>query len=151
MNVRWVAGALVAPMAGLATGVWAEFADLGPALLLAVAVPAIVISLFSLSRLSDQSRPIPLTLTGAAMGLLIFAISAGLYIVLHYMRGGGFDVNDEESGGSAAVFFAIHVGVGVTVGLAIGVAVALLMTVGRALSKRERRAVDVDSPTNAMG
>ncbi|MEX1253614.1 MAG: hypothetical protein WEE64_04675 [Dehalococcoidia bacterium] len=136
MNPRLLAGALVAPMAGLATGVWSEFADLGPPVLLAVAVPAIVISLLSLARLSERSRPIPLILMGGAIGLLTFAISVGLYVALHYVRGGGFDINDEESGGSAAVFFAVHVAVGAMVGVGVGAAMAVLVVVGRVLGLR---------------
>jgi hypothetical protein len=140
MNARLLfAGALVAPAAGLATGVSAEFADLGPPLLLAVAVPAIIISLLSTVRLTERSQPLAFILSGGALGLLTFSLSAGLYIALHALRGGGFDVNGDESGGSAVVFFAVHVAVGALVGLAIGVAAALLMVVGRVLSQRERR------------
>jgi len=136
----WVlAGLFVAPVVGLATGVWAEFAELGPPLLLAVATPAIIVSVLSAARITERSQPIAVVLTGAAVGLLTFSMSAGLYIAFHYLRGGGFDVNDDEAGGSAAMFFAVHVGVGAIVGLVIGVAVAALAYVARTWNKARRR------------
>jgi hypothetical protein len=126
MNPRWLAGTLTAPCAGLLTGVWAEFAELGPPALLAVTVPAIVVSLLSLARLTGRTGPRGLVLVGAALGLLTFSTSAGVYIALHLLRGGGLDVNGEEAGGSAAVFFAVHVAVGALVGVAVGLGVAAL-------------------------
>jgi hypothetical protein len=146
MHTRWLAGVLVAPGVGLLIGVWAEFADLGPPLLLAVAVPAIIVSLLSLIRLTGRSQPFALILSGGAIGLLTFSLSAGLYIVLHYLRGGGFDVNGDESGGSAAAFFAVHVAVGAAVGLAIGVAMALLIVVSRTLGWRRPLGEEVAKP-----
>jgi hypothetical protein len=140
MNARLLlAGVLVAPAVGMLTGLWAEFADLGPPLLLAVAVPAIVVSLLSLTQLTARSHPAAVILSGGALGLVTFSISAGVYIVVHALRGGGFDVNGDESGGSAAVFFAVHVAVGAVVGLAVGGALAVLTVVGRALWPQERR------------
>jgi hypothetical protein len=140
MNARLLfAGAVVAPVVGLATGIWAEFADLGPPLLLAVAVPAITVSLLSIARLRGQTHSLALSVGGGVLGLLTFSLSATIYILLHAVRGGGLDVNGDESGGSAVVFFAVHVAVGALVGAAVGVALALLTVVGRALWPRARR------------
>jgi hypothetical protein len=132
-----IAGMLLAPMAGIATGIWAEFADLSPPVLLAATVPAIIVSVLCVARFTGRSDALAVVLIGAAIGLLTFAISAGLYVAIHYITSGGFDVNDDESGGSALVFVMVHIGVGTIVGLAIGTLVVLVSYVmGRGVSGR---------------
>jgi hypothetical protein len=135
-------GALLAPIAGVATGIWAEFADLSPPVLLVVTVPAIVVSVLCVSRLTERTHPLALASIGAVIGLLTFAISAGVYIAIHYVSSGGFDVNDDESGGSALVFFLVHIGVGTVVGLVIGAFVALVAYV---MGGRDRGRYDQNS------
>ncbi len=118
---------LAAPIVALGIGVWAEFADLGPPLLLAVALPAMAAGLISLAIAYDL-RPIALVVVGAAIGFATFAIAEGLYLSLHYARGGTLDFESLESQSAmAAALFGIHVAVGTLAGLALGVAGAFVV------------------------
>ncbi len=81
---------LAAPIVAVGIGVWAEFADLSPPLLLAVAVPAMAVSLISVA-LAYRVRPLALVLVGVALGFATFAIAEGLYLSIHYTRGGTLD------------------------------------------------------------
>jgi hypothetical protein len=69
---------------------------------------------------------------GAALGCITFAFSAGVYIALHALRGGGTDLNGADEGGSAHVFFLVHIVVGTLVGLAIGAVAAAVAWLMRA-------------------
>jgi hypothetical protein len=141
LNRLAVVGVLLAPVTGLAIGVWAEFADLGPALLLAVATPAMAVSLASASRVWRlDGRPVALVLAGVATGLLTFALAAATYIVLHLLRGGGLDLNGDDDGGSAGVFVIVHVVVGALAGLVLGVCGGVLAYAGRRMRLATHRA-----------
>lgn len=119
-------GVLVAPVVALGIGVWAEFADLGPPLLLAVAVPAMAISLLSLAIVLEL-RPVALVAVGTTIGFATFAVTEGLYLSIHYARGGTLDFESLSSQPAmAAALFGIHVAVGIVAGLALGVAGALV-------------------------
>lgn len=119
-------GLLTAPVVALGVGVWAEFADLSPALLLAVALPAMAVTLFSVALVFDL-RPVAVMAAGVAIGLMTFAITEGLYLSIHYARGGFLNFEAYESQRAmAAALFAIHVGVGTVAGLALGAAGALV-------------------------
>ena len=89
-------GILIAPIVALGIGVWAEFADLSPPLLLAVALPAMTVCLISLTIAFDL-RPIALVVVGAAIGFATFAIAEGLYLAIHYARGGTLDFESLDS------------------------------------------------------
>ena len=126
MSPKAVLGLLVAPVVALGIGVWAEFADLSPALLLAVALPAMAVTLFSVALVFDL-RPVAVIAAGVAIGLMTFAITEGLYLSIHYARGGFLNFEAYESQRAmAAALFGIHVGVGAVAGLALGAAGALV-------------------------
>ncbi|MEX2159091.1 MAG: hypothetical protein WEB04_06770 [Dehalococcoidia bacterium] len=128
------AGVVAAPIVALGIGVWAEFAELTPPVLLAVASPAILLStLCAAYRAGVTTRPVVTVLLGGAIGLATFSIAAGFYIALHLMRGGGLDLNGADDGGSAGVFFLVHVAVGTIAGLALGCVVALVLWAGNAI------------------
>ncbi len=134
--VAW--GFLAAPAAALTIGVWAEFADLGQVLLLAIAMPAMAVTLASLAAASG-AKPAYLVVLGAAIGLATFAAAEGLYLTLHYARGGSLDFESIESQQAmAAALFGIHVAVGTVAGLALGCAGAVLAYVV-SRSPRSRR------------
>ena len=119
-------GILIAPIVALGIGVWAEFADLSPPLLLAVAFPAMTVCLISLTIAFDL-RPIALAVVGAAIGFSTFAIAEGLYLAIHYARGGTLDFESLDSQSAmAAALFGIHVAVGTLAGLALGCAGAVV-------------------------
>jgi hypothetical protein len=123
---RAALGVVVAPFVGISTGVLAEWVDLNPALLLTIAVPALIISTFAASL--PDARPQRTAVGGVALGLATFSLSAGVYLAIHYARGGSTE--------SPGVFFAVHVGVGAIVGLAVGGAVALAIALSRSLRQR---------------
>ncbi len=126
MTERVRLGVLAAPIVALGIGVWAEFADLSPPLLLAVALPAMALTLLSVA-LAFEMRPLPLLLTGVAIGLLTFALAEGLYLSIHYARGGTLDFESLDSQPAmAAALFGIHVAVGTLAGLALGCAGAVV-------------------------
>ena len=115
-------GILTAPVVALGIGVWAEFADLSAPPLLAVAVPAMAVTLFSMALAFDL-RPAAVIAAGAAIGLMTFAIVEGLYLSIHYARGGTLDFESIDSQAAmAAALFGIHVVVGTVAGLALGAA-----------------------------
>ena len=125
MNAKTQLGVLAAPIVALGIGVWAEFADLSPPLLLAVALPATAVCLISLAIAFDL-RPAALVVVGAAIGFATFAIAEGLYLSIHYARGGTLDFESLDSQlAMAAALFGIHVGVGTLAGLALGCAGAV--------------------------
>ena len=128
-------GVAIAPAAALALGVWAEFADLGPPLLLAVAGPAILISTLSAAYLaSGLARPFVVLLLGVAIGVLTFGLTEGSYLAIHLSRGGTLNFEGADSQGAmAAALLGIHAGVGAVVGLAIGCGLALVLYAARAL------------------
>ena len=139
MTARVQLGVLAAPIVALSIGIWAEFADLGPLLLLAVALPAMAVSGISVA-LAYGARPLALVLTGAAVGFATFAIAEGLYLSIHYARGGTLDFESLNSQPAmAAALFGIHVAVGILAGLALGCAGAVVAYVaaarGRAVSR----------------
>ncbi len=126
MKRKTVLGILVAPIVALGIGVWAEFADLSPPLLLAVAMPAMAVTLFSLAT-ATGAKPLALVLAGAVVGFLTFAVAEGLFLSIHYARGGTLDFESIDSQAAmAAALFGIHVVVGTLAGLALGVAGALV-------------------------
>ena len=136
MTARWLlAGVLVAPIAALALGVWAEFADLGPLLLLIIAVPAIVVATVSAaSLLPAAQRPPALVLLAVLLGTLTFGLTEGSYIAIHLSRGGY--LNFEGLGSQramAAALIGIHLGVGAVVGAGIGLGLTALSLAGRRL------------------
>jgi uncharacterized membrane protein len=121
-------GVFAAPIVALGIGVWAEFAGLTPPLLLAVACPVIFLSTLCAAHLAGvTARPVGTVLIGSAIGLATFSIAAGFYIALHLMRGGGLDLNGADDGGSAGVFFVVHVVVGTVAGLALGCVTAVVL------------------------
>ena len=133
-------GILAAPIAALGIGVWAEFAELSPPLLLLVAMPAIAVTLFSVAVAMDVKPP-ALVLAGAAVGFLTFAVAEGLYLSIHYARGGTLDFESLDSQAAmAAALFGIHVGVGTVAGLALGVAAALVAYAVKARRRTVSRA-----------
>ena len=124
MGSKLILGILSAPIVALGIGVWAEFAELSPPLLLALAMPAMAVTLFSLA-IGIGAKPLALVLMGAAIGFMTFAITEGLYLSIHYARGGTLDFESIDSQAAmAAVLFGIHVGVGTVAGLALGAAAA---------------------------
>ncbi len=126
MSSKAALGILAAPFVALGSGVWAEFADLSPPLLLVVAMPAMAVTLFSLVMAFDL-RPVAVVAAGLAIGLLTFAVAEGLFLSIHYARGGTLDFESLDSQAAmAAALFGIHVGVGTAAGLALGVAGALV-------------------------
>ena len=131
---------LAAPTAALGIGVWAEFADLSPPLLLAVAMPAMAATLFGLAN-STAAKPLALVLLGTVVGFLTFAVAEGLYLTIHYARGGTLDFESIDSQAAmAAALFGIHVGVGTVAGLALGAAGALVAYVVGARRRVRSRA-----------
>lgn len=127
MSPKLALGILTAPIVALAIGVWAEFADLSPPLLLAVAMPAMAVTLLSLVLAFDL-RPVVVIAAGVVIGFTTFAISEGLYLAIHYARGGTLDFEALDSQAAmAAALFTIHIGVGIVAGLALGVAGALVV------------------------
>ncbi|MCI0777771.1 MAG: hypothetical protein J4N95_06300 [Chloroflexi bacterium] len=140
MNPKAMLGILVAPVVALGIGAWAEFADLSPALLLAVALPAMTVTLFSVALAFDL-RPVLVIAAGAAIGLMTFAITEGLYLSIHYARGGTLDFESIDSQAAmAAALFGIHVGVGTVAGLALGAVGALVAYVAGARRQMLSRA-----------
>ena len=80
MIARLLAGVLVAPVVALLLGVWAEFADLGPPLLLGVAVPAIAISAgCAAGAIGVARRPVFVVAIGTLLGALTFALTEGTW------------------------------------------------------------------------
>ena len=135
-----VLGILSAPIVALGIGVWAEFAELSPPLLLAVAMPAMAVTLFSLAT-AMGAKPLALVLVGAAVGLLTFAVAEGLFLTIHYARGGTLDFESLDSQAAmAAALFGIHVGVGTVAGLALGAAAAVVAYVAGARRRMVSRA-----------
>lgn len=133
---RALLGLLTAPAVAFAIALWAEFADLGPPALLAVAAPAIVVSTVSAGYLFAV-RSIALVLIGGGVGLLTFTIAEGGYLALHYARGGTLNAECcDAQGEMAAVLFGIHVGVGIVVGLVVGGVLALALMAARVLRRR---------------
>ncbi len=141
MNARWFAAALVAPAAALLLGVWAEFAELGPPLLLAVAVPAIAAWAACVAYITGRwTRPAFIVSLGALIGTLTFGLTEGSYLALHFSRGGEVDFEGLDSQRAmAAALLGIHLGVGALVGLGVGVGLALLLFAGRVLGPRPFR------------
>ncbi|MCH8007427.1 MAG: hypothetical protein IIC91_01045 [Chloroflexi bacterium] len=132
MGSKLILGILSAPIVALGIGVWAEFAELSPPLLLAVAMPAMAVTLFSLAT-AMGAKPLALVLVGAAVGLLTFAVAEGLFLTIHYARGGTLDFESLDSQAAmAAALFGIHVGVGTVAGLALGAAAAVVAYVAGA-------------------
>ena len=122
---------LTAPIVALGIGIWAEFADLSPTLLLAVALPAMTVTIFSVA-FAYEARPLALLTGGIAIGLLTFAIAEGLYLSIHYARGGTLDFESLDSQPAmAAALFGIHVAVGTLAGLGLGIAGAIVAYVTR--------------------
>lgn len=143
MSARAWTGFLIAPAVGLGTGVWAEFADLTPTLLLAVAVPAMAVALIAGAwRAPLMERPALLVLVGAVLGMVTFLASEGSYLAIHRARGGvlnfeAFESQEAMAAGLLAVHAVVGTGVGLVVGAAVaGVAFARLRTVER-VSTRE--------------
>jgi hypothetical protein len=131
MTARVQLGVLAAPIVALGIGIWAEFADLSPSLLLAVALPAMTVTLFSVA-LAYEARPLAVLAGGIATGLLTFAIAEGLYLSIHYARGGTLDFESLDSQPAmAAALFGIHVAVGTLAGLGLGIAGAIVAYVTR--------------------
>jgi hypothetical protein len=130
-------GIWVAPAVALVIGVWAEFADLTPPVLLAIALPAMAVTLAAVAvRYDLGSRPIVLIVAATAIGLLTFAIAEGLYLAIHYGRGGTLDFESIDSQPAmAAALFGIHVAVGALAGFGLGVVSALLTVVWRLRAK----------------
>jgi len=128
----------VAPIAALALGVWAEFADLNPPALFAVALPAIIVSTVSAAyALRSTARPVLLLLLGVALGTVVFAITEGTYLAVHYSRGGTLDFESVDSQPAMALaLLGIHVAVGALVGAGVGAGLAVLAIAGRLLGRR---------------
>ena len=135
-----ILGILSAPIVALGIGVWAEFAELSPPLLLALAMPAMAVTLFSLA-IGIGAKPLALVLMGAAIGFMTFAITEGLYLSIPHARGGF--LNFEAYGSQramAAALFGIHVGVGTVAGLALGAAGAVVAYLAGARRRTVSRA-----------
>ena len=130
---RVIAGVIVAPVVALALGVWAEFADLSPPVLFAVALPAIIVSTVSAARaLRPTARPAALLLLGVALGTAMFAITEGTYLAIHFSRGGTLNFESVDSQpGMALALLGIHVAVGAMVGAGVGAGLAVLSIVSR--------------------
>ena len=137
-----VAGVLLAPGAGLALGVWAEFADLAPAVLLAVALPAIVVATLNAGRLLGGVRhPTVVAFAGLVFGVVTFGGTEGVYLAIHRLRGGSLNFESFDSQGEmAAALLAIHLGVGAVAGLGVGLGLALLLPLARRLERRAQGA-----------
>lgn len=129
---------LAAPLAGLAIGVWAEFANLSPLMLFAVAGPAILLATISAAYLARTlARPIALILSGAALGVLTFGLAEGSYVAIHLSRGGFLNFERFDTQGEmAAALIGIHLAVGAMVGAALGAGAATFVLVAKALTKR---------------
>ena len=135
-----ILGILIAPIVALGIGVWAEFAELSPPLLLAVAMPAMAVTLFS-AALAFNLRPVAVFTAGAVIGFVTFAITEGLYLSIHYARGGFLNYEAYESQRAmAAALFGIHAGVGTVAGLALGAAGAAVVFVVGARRRTVSRA-----------
>ena len=128
-----IAGVVVAPIAALALGVWAEFADLNPPALLAVGLPAIIVSTVSAARaLRSTARPAALLLLGVALGTVTFAVTEGTYLAIHFSRGGTLNFESVDSQPAMALaLLGIHVAVGALVGAGVGAGLAVLSIVSR--------------------
>ena len=135
-NPHAIAGVLVAPVVGLAIGVWAEFAHLTPPLLFAVSVPAIVVSTLS-AALSMRSFVWPLVLFGAVVGSLTFGLAESTHVAIHLARGGTLDFAAYHSPAAKALaLIGIHLAAGAMVGAGVGAALAALSLVARLLGRR---------------
>ena len=138
-----LAGILFAPSVALALGVWAEFGDLNPPVLFAVALPAITVSTLSLAYLARQFPwPLALVLAGVVVGTITFGLTEGTYLAIHLSRGGtlNFEAYDSQPA-MALALLGIHVAVGSMVGLGVGAGLALLWFASRLFGPFDRRRV----------
>jgi len=137
-----LAGLLLAPVAGVTLGLWAEFADLSPAVLLAVALPAIIVATLSAGvLLRAVGNAIAVVLAGLLAGVVTFGVTEGMYLAVHRLRGGflNFEAFDSQ-GEMAAALLGIHLGVGAVTGLGVGTGLALLLPLARRLDRRAQSA-----------
>lgn len=122
-------GLLTAPAAALAIGVWAEFAELTPAVLFVVSIPVIIVSSFSLAYLMQQrvSMAVALVLAGTLVGVVTFGLAEGTHVAIALARGSDLDFGDYQSRAAiAAGLVGVHLAAGALVGAAVGVGLAVL-------------------------
>jgi len=140
-----LAGLLLAPVAGVALGVWTAFFDVGPAVLavlLTIASFAIVVATLSAGRLIGAERnPVALGLGGLLSGMMTLGVAGGVSLAIHRARGGflNFEAFDSQ-GEMAAALLGIHLGVGAVAGLGVGMGLALLLPLARRLDRRAQSA-----------
>jgi hypothetical protein len=138
---RLLPGVLAAPIVALAIGVWAELAHLTPALLFAVAVPAIIVSTLSAAYLvRGLPWPLALVLAGVGVGTLMFGLAEGTHVAIHFARGKTIDFGDYHSRAAiGAMLIGIHLAAGAMVGAGVGAGLAALWSVSRLLGPFDRR------------
>jgi hypothetical protein len=135
-------GLLLSPIASALIAVWAEFADLNPPLLLAAALPAIVISTLSAGYLL-RAGTIAHVAIGAAAGALTLGGAESGYVAIHLARGGFLNFERFDSQGEmAAALIGIHIAAGAAMGLAVGAVVAISLL---AASQARARAASAES------
>ena len=137
MNLKTRLGVVAAPIVALGVGVWAEFADLSAFVLFVTVLPAMAVTLLSVA-LAFGTRPLAVIAVGAAIGLVTFGIVEGVYLSIHYARGGFLNYEAYESQRAMAIaLFVIHATLGTLVGLGLGVSGAV---VAYAVNIRKRTA-----------
>jgi len=121
-------GLLVAPLAAIVIGVWAEFAELTPLVLSAVSIPAIIVSTISAAVLARRVPVVPaLVVGGIVVGAITFGLAAGTHVLLSWLRGSELEFSDYDSRALISLaFVSVHLAVGTMVGAGVGVVLAVL-------------------------
>jgi hypothetical protein len=124
---RTAAGIALALTVALSIGVAAEFAELNQAMLIAIALPVLVVAtwLVAAHRATPSGRAVAALAGGAGVGLALGTIGEGTYLALHYSRGGELSVEAYDSQRAMALaLFVIHTIVGLAGGALVGAAIA---------------------------
>ncbi|MGH7489873.1 MAG: hypothetical protein ACREMY_30340 [bacterium] len=142
----------IAPAVALAIGVWAEAAHLTPAVLFAVAVPAIIVSTLGAASRMRLPVPVALVLAGAVVGTVTFGLAEGTHLAIHFSRGKTIDFGDYHSRAAiGAMLFGIHVAAGAMVGAGVGAALALLAIGSRLIGARIAPSPPAPIPSRGRG
>ena len=135
-----LAAAALTLAVALLIGVWAEFADLGQALLVGVALPAIALSTFAaalgLAR-TTRGRAIAALAGGVVIGTTLGVLGEGTYLALHFTRGGELNFEGLDSQGEMALaLLGIHTLVGLSGGAIVGAALAVAFSIAGVVRTR---------------
>jgi hypothetical protein len=123
-----IAAAIFTLAVALLIGVWAEFADLGQALLVSVALPVIAVATpaatLGLAR-TTRGRAIAALGCGLLLGTALGVLGEGTYLALHFARGGELNFEGFSSQPAMAMaLLGIHTLAGLSGGAIVGTALA---------------------------